>query len=145
MWVGLILIGLYTDNIELNISSVAVDTGAASQELTTAAEYQRRAGKRAACLMLILAVVVAIVLLAVSLFYSHILLKILSFALTGPFVMMYIGRERVILASNVLPIVLHFGGSLETYHYELVILLTSSTTRTSCLGGICKNSLAFYY
>ena len=101
MRVGLILIGLYTDNIELNISSVAVDTGAASQELTTAAEYQRRAGKRAACLMLILAVVVAIVLLAVSLFYSHILLKILSFALTGPFVMMYIGRERVILASNV--------------------------------------------
>jgi len=66
MRVGLILIGLYTDNIELNISSVAVDTGAASQELTTAAEYQRRAGKRAACLMLILAVVVAIVLLAVS-------------------------------------------------------------------------------
>jgi t-SNARE complex subunit (syntaxin) len=53
------------DNIELNISSVAVDTSSASQELTTAAEYQRRAGKRAACLMLILAIVVAIVLLAV--------------------------------------------------------------------------------
>ncbi|KAF8957274.1 t-SNARE [Flammula alnicola] len=53
------------DNIELNISSVAVDTGSASQELTTAAEYQRKAGKRAACLMLILAVVAGIVLLAV--------------------------------------------------------------------------------
>ncbi|KAF9533194.1 t-SNARE [Crepidotus variabilis] len=53
------------DNIELNISSVSTDTGAASQELTTAADYQRRAGKRAACLTLILAVVLAIVLLAV--------------------------------------------------------------------------------
>ena len=37
------------DNIELNISSVKVDTGAASQQLTTAAEYQRKAEKRAAC------------------------------------------------------------------------------------------------
>lgn len=54
------------DNIELNISSVAVDTGSAAQELTTAAEYQRKAGKRAACLMLVVAVVAAIVLLAVS-------------------------------------------------------------------------------
>jgi len=54
------------DNIELNVSSVAVDVGSASRELTTAAEYQRRAGKRAACLMLVLAVVVAVVLLAVS-------------------------------------------------------------------------------
>ncbi|PPR05397.1 hypothetical protein CVT24_008011 [Panaeolus cyanescens] len=57
--------GTMIDNIELNISSVAADTGAASSELTTAAEYQRKAGKRAACLMLILAVVVAIVLLAI--------------------------------------------------------------------------------
>ena len=56
----------FVDNIELNISSVSADTGAASQELTTAAEYQRKAGKRAACLMLILAVVAAVVLLAVS-------------------------------------------------------------------------------
>ncbi|KAF5315288.1 hypothetical protein D9619_007385 [Psilocybe cf. subviscida] len=53
------------DNIELNISSVAADTSSASQELTTAAAYQRRAGRRAACLALILAVVVAIVLLAI--------------------------------------------------------------------------------
>jgi len=53
------------DNIEGNISSVEVDTGAASQQLTTAAVYQRKAGKRAACLMLVLVVVVAIVLIAV--------------------------------------------------------------------------------
>ncbi|KAF9453117.1 t-SNARE [Macrolepiota fuliginosa MF-IS2] len=57
--------GSMIDNIELNISSVAVDTGAAAEELTTAADYQRRAGRRAACLMLILVVVVAIVLLAI--------------------------------------------------------------------------------
>ncbi|KAF8889232.1 t-SNARE [Mucidula mucida] len=53
------------DNIESNMSSIAVDTSRASEELTTAAEYQRRAGKRAACLMIILVIVVAIVLLAV--------------------------------------------------------------------------------
>ncbi|KXN83122.1 Syntaxin pep12 [Leucoagaricus sp. SymC.cos] len=57
--------GSMIDNIELNISSVAVDTGAAAEELTTAAEYQRKAGRRAACLTLILAVVAAIVLLAI--------------------------------------------------------------------------------
>ncbi|KAF9005543.1 t-SNARE [Cyathus striatus] len=53
------------DNIELNISSVAADTGAASEELHTAAAYQRKAGQRAACLMIILAIVVGVVLLAV--------------------------------------------------------------------------------
>ncbi|KAL0960952.1 hypothetical protein HGRIS_005952 [Hohenbuehelia grisea] len=53
------------DNIESNISSVAVDTSGAAEELTTAHEYQRRAGRRAACLMMILVVVVAIVLLAI--------------------------------------------------------------------------------
>jgi len=58
------------DNIELNISSVAADTGAAAEELNTAAEYQRKAGRRAACLTLILAIVVAVVLLAVC---SHLL------------------------------------------------------------------------
>ncbi|KJA16949.1 hypothetical protein HYPSUDRAFT_46867 [Hypholoma sublateritium FD-334 SS-4] len=57
--------GSMIDNIELNISSVAVDTASASQELTTAADYQRRAGKRAACLMLILAIVAGVVLLAI--------------------------------------------------------------------------------
>ncbi|KAI0031179.1 t-SNARE [Vararia minispora EC-137] len=53
------------DNIESNISSIAVDTAGAAEELTTAHEYQRKAGRRAACLMVILAVVVAVVLLAV--------------------------------------------------------------------------------
>lgn len=42
-----------------------MDTSRAAEELTTAHEYQRKAGRRAACLMLILIVVVAIVLLAV--------------------------------------------------------------------------------
>jgi len=53
------------DNIESNISSIAVDTAGAAEELTTAHEYQRRAGRRALCLMLILVVVVAVVLLAI--------------------------------------------------------------------------------
>lgn len=56
---------LLPDNIESNISSVAVDTSQAASELTSAAEYQRKAGRRAACLMLVLIIVVAIVLLAV--------------------------------------------------------------------------------
>jgi len=55
-----------TDNIESNISSVAINTGQASEELTTAAEYQRKAGRRAACLMLVLVVVICVVLVAVS-------------------------------------------------------------------------------
>ncbi|KAK0189057.1 t-SNARE [Armillaria mellea] len=58
--------GEMLDNIEANISSVALDTSRASEELTTAAHYQRKAGKRAACLMIVLTVVTAIVLLAVS-------------------------------------------------------------------------------
>ncbi|TFY63565.1 hypothetical protein EVJ58_g3175 [Rhodofomes roseus] len=53
------------DNIESNISSIAVDTSGAAEELQTAHEYQRKAGRRALCLMLILVVVVAVVLLAV--------------------------------------------------------------------------------
>jgi len=53
------------DNIDYNIQSVHVDTSRAAEELTTAHEYQRKAGRRAACLMIILIVVVAIVLLAV--------------------------------------------------------------------------------
>ncbi|KAK7441727.1 SNAP receptor [Stygiomarasmius scandens] len=53
------------DNIESNISSVAVDTSRAAEELTTAHEYQRKAGRRAACLLIIVVAVVAIVLLAV--------------------------------------------------------------------------------
>lgn len=58
------------DNIESNISSVAVDTGGAAEELRTAHDYQRRAGRRAACLMVILVIVVAVVLLAVSVIHS---------------------------------------------------------------------------
>jgi len=53
------------DNIESNIGSIAVDTGAAARELTTAREYQRKAGRRAACLMIVLVIVICIVLLAV--------------------------------------------------------------------------------
>jgi t-SNARE complex subunit (syntaxin) len=56
-----------SDNIESNIYSVADDTSRAAVELDTAAEYQRKAGRRAACLMIVLVIVVAIVLLAVSL------------------------------------------------------------------------------
>lgn len=57
------------DNIESNISSIAVDTAGAAEELTTAHEYQRRAGRRALCLMLVLVVVVAVVLLAVRILF----------------------------------------------------------------------------
>ncbi|KZT11790.1 t-SNARE [Laetiporus sulphureus 93-53] len=53
------------DNIESNISSIAVDTAGAAEELTTAHEYQRKAGRRALCLTLVLVVVVAVVLLAI--------------------------------------------------------------------------------
>ena len=57
---------IHLDNIELNVSSVAADTGSAADELRTAAVYQRKAGRRAACLLLIVVFVLAIVLLAVS-------------------------------------------------------------------------------
>ena len=57
---------IHLDNIELNVSSVAADTGSAAEELRTAAVYQRKAGRRAACLLLVVVFVLAIVLLAVS-------------------------------------------------------------------------------
>ncbi|KAL1746837.1 t-SNARE [Schizophyllum fasciatum] len=57
--------GQILDNVETNIESVATTTGDAAGELSSAAEYQRKAGRRAACLMLILILVVAIVLVAV--------------------------------------------------------------------------------
>ena len=57
-----------SDNIESNIDSIAVDTSGAAEELTTAHEYQRKAGRRALCLMLILVVVIAVVLLVVRIF-----------------------------------------------------------------------------
>ncbi|KAJ7292568.1 t-SNARE [Mycena rebaudengoi] len=53
------------DNIESNISSVAVDVTDGAEELRTASDYQRTAGRRAACLMLVLVAVTAIVLLAI--------------------------------------------------------------------------------
>ena len=59
----------YSDNIESNITSVAIDTGAAATELTEAHEYQRKAGRRAACLMIVLALVICVVLLAVRAFF----------------------------------------------------------------------------
>jgi hypothetical protein len=55
----------YTDNIESNVYSIAVDTAGAAEELSTASDYQRKAGRRAACLGLVLIIVVAVVLLAV--------------------------------------------------------------------------------
>jgi len=57
--------GEMLDNIENNVSSIAVDTSAAAEELTTAREYQRKAGRRAACLGVVLIIVVVIVLLAI--------------------------------------------------------------------------------
>ncbi|KAF9468736.1 t-SNARE [Collybia nuda] len=57
--------GQMIDDISNNIFSVSNDTSNAAQELTTAHEYQRKAGRRAACLMFILVVVVAVVLLAI--------------------------------------------------------------------------------
>lgn len=48
------------------MNSIAVDSSGAAEELGTAHEYQRKAGRRAACLMIVLVIVVAIVLLAVS-------------------------------------------------------------------------------
>ncbi|KAJ7045212.1 t-SNARE [Mycena alexandri] len=53
------------DNIESHISSVAADVSSGADELRTASEYQRQAGRRAACLMMILVVVTAIVLVAI--------------------------------------------------------------------------------
>jgi len=61
-----------TDNIESNITSVAQDTSSAADELTTAHEYQRKAGRRMVCLLLILVVVILVILLAVSLEIIHI-------------------------------------------------------------------------
>lgn len=53
------------DNIESNITSVAQNTSSAAEELTTAHEYQRKAGRRMVCLLLILIVVILVILLAV--------------------------------------------------------------------------------
>jgi len=57
--------GTMIDNIESNITSVEADTREADRELVTAADYQRKAGRRAACLMIVMIVVVCIVLIAI--------------------------------------------------------------------------------
>ena len=57
---------LTTDNIESNIVAVGRNTSDAAEELMTAHEYQRKAGRRMACLLIILVIVVAVILLAVS-------------------------------------------------------------------------------
>src|SRR5258708_2140390 len=54
------------DNIESNVYSIAVDTAGAAEELSTASEYQRKAGRRAACLGLVVIIVTAVVLIAVG-------------------------------------------------------------------------------
>ncbi|EJU03046.1 t-SNARE [Dacryopinax primogenitus] len=53
------------DNIERNITAVARDTAGADEELRTASEYQRKAGRRACWLLIIISVVICIVLLAI--------------------------------------------------------------------------------
>ncbi|PWN42760.1 t-SNARE [Ceraceosorus guamensis] len=52
------------DNIEHNVSQIALHTEGADRELVRAHEYQRKAGRRAACLLLIVGIVVAVVLVA---------------------------------------------------------------------------------
>ena len=42
-----------------------MDTAGAAEELSTASEYQRKAGRRAACLGLVIIIVIAVVLVAV--------------------------------------------------------------------------------
>ncbi|KAL7338316.1 t-SNARE, partial [Rhodotorula toruloides] len=53
------------DNIETNVISVARDTRGASDQLTQAHAYQRKAGRRMFCLLLVFLLVLTIVLLAV--------------------------------------------------------------------------------
>lgn len=67
-WLITSFYSFHTDNIESNVFSIAADTQGAAEELSTASEYQRKAGRRAACLMIILVIVVAVVLLAVRVF-----------------------------------------------------------------------------
>uniref|UniRef100_A0A0K3CGS8 FGENESH: predicted gene_9.106 protein n=1 Tax=Rhodotorula toruloides TaxID=5286 RepID=A0A0K3CGS8_RHOTO len=55
------------DNIETNVISVARDTRGASDQLTQAHAYQRKAGRRMFCLLLVFLLVLTTVLLAVLL------------------------------------------------------------------------------
>jgi len=59
------------DNIESNVYSIAVDTAGAAEELSTASEYQRKAGRRAACLGLVIIIVIVVVLIAVGPFSTR--------------------------------------------------------------------------
>lgn len=56
---------LTADNIESNIVNVHAHTTSAAEELTSAHEYQRKAGRRMACLLIILAIVALFILLAI--------------------------------------------------------------------------------
>ncbi|TXT14393.1 uncharacterized protein COLE_00586 [Cutaneotrichosporon oleaginosum] len=62
---GLIDSQLTPDNIESNIVNVHAHTTSAAEELTSAHEYQRKAGRRMACLLIILAIVALFILLAI--------------------------------------------------------------------------------
>jgi len=57
--------GTMLDDMSGSLERIAVDAGGGADEVSTAAEYQRKAGRRAACLMFILAIVAAVVLLAI--------------------------------------------------------------------------------
>ncbi|KAG6919632.1 hypothetical protein DXG01_003496 [Tephrocybe rancida] len=106
--------GQMIDDISNNIFSVRDDTGAASQELTTAHEYQRKAGRRAACLMLVLAVVVAIVLLAAT---------PSDFSLALPHLCAETMRKYLVLLAA-------FAGQLATAHYTFPDLYVNNTLST---------------
>ena len=56
----------FIDNIESNLYTVAVNSAGAAEELSTASEYQRKAGRRAACLGLVIIIVIMVVLIAVG-------------------------------------------------------------------------------
>ena len=48
-----------------------MDTAGAAEELSTASEYQRKAGRRAACLGLVIIIVIAVVLITVGHYSLH--------------------------------------------------------------------------
>lgn len=55
------------DNIESNVDNISSDANRANDQLISAHEYQRKAGKRALCLLLILTIVILIVILVLIL------------------------------------------------------------------------------
>lgn len=64
-YAGSLADALTPDNIESNIVNVAANTSSAAEELTSAHEYQRKAGRRMACLLIILGIVALFILLAI--------------------------------------------------------------------------------